>query len=54
MPLWTGASRFQRLCVLAVDPIADTAQQREVAEVLGGGGAANHLSDRATPGRGTR
>ena len=39
----------QRLCVLPVDPVADAAQEREVAQVRGGGGGADaHIRDRAT------
>jgi hypothetical protein len=33
----------ERLCVLPVDPVADAAQPREVAQVLRRGGAAGHL-----------
>jgi hypothetical protein len=32
----------KRLCVLPVDPIADAAQPREVAQVLVRGGSAGH------------
>src|SRR3954453_12528072 len=38
----------QRLRVLTVDPVADPAQEREVAEALRRGGVAGHLRDRAT------
>ena len=38
----------QRLRVLPVDPVADAAQPREVAQVLRRGGSAGHLRDRAT------
>ena len=38
----------QRLRVLPVDPVADAAQQREVAQVLLRGWSARHLRDRAT------
>src|SRR5215211_497923 len=38
----------QRLRVLPVDPVADAAQQREVAQVLHRGGSAGHLRNRAT------
>jgi len=37
----------QRLRVLPVDPVADAAQPREVAQVLRRGGPAGHLRDRA-------
>jgi len=37
----------QRLRVLPVDPIANTAQPREVAQVLRRGGTAAHSRDRA-------
>src|SRR5919112_1971669 len=39
----------ERLRVLAVDPVADAAQQREVAQLLLRGGVAGHLGHRATP-----
>jgi putative membrane protein len=39
----------QRLRVLPVDPVADAAQPREIAQVLLRGGSAGHLRDRATP-----
>ena len=38
----------QRLRVLPVDPVADSAQPREVAQVLRRCGTAGHLRDRAT------
>jgi len=38
----------QRLRVLPVDPVADVAQAREVAQVLCRGGSAGHLRDRPT------
>jgi hypothetical protein len=38
----------QRLRVLPVDPVADAAQPREVAQVLRRGGSAGHLRYRAT------
>jgi hypothetical protein len=38
----------QRLRVLPVDPVADAAQPREVAQALRRGGSAGHLRDRAT------
>jgi len=38
----------QRLRVLPVDPVADPAQPREVAQVLRRGGSAGYLRDRAT------
>src|SRR5664279_2117337 len=38
----------QRLRVLPVDPVADAAQPREVAQVLLRGGSAGHLHNRAT------
>jgi hypothetical protein len=41
----------QRLRVLPVDPVADAAQPREVAQVLHRGGSAGHLRDRATSRR---
>ena len=41
----------QRLRVLPVDPVADAAQPREVAQVLRRGGSAGHLRDRATSHR---
>src|SRR6266849_4637942 len=37
-----------RLRVLPVDPVADAAQPREVAQVPRRGGSAGHLRDRAT------
>jgi len=36
----------QRLDVLPVDPVADVAQLREVAQALRRGGSAGHLRDR--------
>ena len=44
----------QRLRVLPVDPVADAAQQREVAQVLLRGGSAGHPRDRGTSLRGCR
>ena len=41
----------QRLRVLPVDPVADAAQPREVAQALRLGGSAGHLRDRATSHR---
>jgi hypothetical protein len=41
----------QRLRILPVDPVADAAQPREVAQVLRRGGSAGHLRDRATSHR---
>jgi hypothetical protein len=41
----------QRLLVLPVDPVANAAQPREVAQVLRCGGSAGHLRDRATSRR---
>jgi hypothetical protein len=38
----------QRLRVLPVDPVANAAQPREVAQVLRRGGSAGHLRNRAT------
>jgi hypothetical protein len=38
----------QRLHILPVDPVADAAQPREVAQVLRRSGSAGHLRDRAT------
>jgi hypothetical protein len=38
----------QRLRVLPVDPVADAAQPREVAQVLRRGGFAGQTRDRAT------
>ena len=38
----------QRLRVLPVDPVANAAQPREVAQVLRRGGSAGHLRDGAT------
>jgi hypothetical protein len=38
----------QRLRILPVDPVADAAQPREVAQVLVRGGSGGHLIDRAT------
>jgi len=35
----------QRLSVFAVDPVADAAQNLEVAQVLRGGGPAGHERD---------
>jgi hypothetical protein len=37
----------QRLRVLPIDPVANAAQPREVAQVLRCGGFAGHLRDRA-------
>jgi len=42
----------ERLRVLPVDPVADAAQPREVAQVLCCGGSAGHLRDHATSHRG--
>jgi hypothetical protein len=41
----------QRLSVLPVDPVANAAQPREVAQMLLCGGSAGHLRDRATSPR---
>jgi hypothetical protein len=41
----------QRLRVFSVDPIADTAQPREVAQMLRRSGPAGHLRNRATSRR---
>jgi hypothetical protein len=41
----------QRLGVLPVDPVADAAQQREVAQVLRRRWSAGHLQNRATSRR---
>ena len=41
----------QRLRVLPVDPVANAAQPREVAQVLRCGGSAGHLRDHATSHR---
>jgi len=41
----------QRLRVLPVDPVADAAQPREVAQVLRRSGSDGHLRDRATARR---
>jgi hypothetical protein len=41
----------QRLGVLSVDPVADAAQPREIAQVLDRGGTAGHLRDGATSQR---
>ena len=41
----------QRLRVLPVDPVANAAQPREVAQVLRRGWSAGHLRDRATSRR---
>jgi hypothetical protein len=38
----------QRLRVLPVDPVANAAQQREVAQVLLSGGSAGHMGDRTS------
>ena len=38
----------QRLCVLPVDPVADAAQSREVAQVIRLGGPTGHMQDRTT------
>ena len=40
----------QRLRVLPVHPVADTAQQREVAQVLDVVGSAGHMQDRTSHG----
>ena len=40
--LMTRRIDVQRLSVLAVDPVADAAQNREVAQVLRGGGPGGH------------
>jgi hypothetical protein len=42
----------QRLRVLPVDPVADTPEPREVAQLLRRCGSAGHPRDRATSGRG--
>ena len=42
---------IERLGVVAVDPIADAAEPREILEVLVRGRAARHLPDRATDAR---
>ncbi len=41
----------ERLGELPVDPVANTPQERQVAQVLGRGRSASHLSDRGKFGR---